>query len=476
MLALGLQADTFDARFQPVPGVAQVVRCRGQVQPTTGVLTYRLEVTALGREPLPYAQANIDVILDGRVVVRFKDLALQLVEKNPRLAPPVELERPAAIQPPLYDEAAIQQFTTGSIAACFGPEYAIYDQRRAPRNPNGDLQLISRVVTLDGRRGDLSPGASLVAEYDVPANPWFCRQNSYPTTPYSVLMEIALQPCGFLTSALGTTLSEPEQDFYFRNLDGSGHLLHDVDLRGRRITARAVLTASTAISGIIIQKFTFALALDGADFYVGDAAFGYFSAPVLANQAGLDGGRLTQPWHMAQGATGGAAIDLRGDAHPFFQARPNRPHERLAGGQLGLLDSALVLPQGGRHNAGYVYAEKQVDPASWFFPCHFYSDPVMPGSLGVEAIIEAVQAYALHCGLSRELHSPHFAPAVDQRTVWKYRGQIIPSAGIMSLEAHIKRIEQRGAQRVIVADASLRRDGLRIYEVHDLGVAMVESR
>jgi PfaB family protein len=474
MLALGLQSYTFDARFQPVPGVAQVVRCRGQVQPTTGVLTYRLEVTALGVEPRPYAHANIDVILDGRVVVRFRDLALQLVEKNPRLAPPTALERPAA-PPPRYDEAAIQQFTTGSIAACFGPEYAIYDERRAPRNPNGDLQLITRVVSLDGRRGDLSPGASLVAEYDVPANPWFCRQNSYPAAPYSVLMEIALQPCGFLTSALGTTLSDPGQDFYFRNLDGSGRLLREVDIRGRRITARASLTASTAISGIIIQKFDFALALDGADFYVGDAAFGYFSAAVLANQAGLDGGRLTDPWYATSGAAGGVSFDLQGGGHPLFRARPDRPHARLAGGQLGLIDCALVLPGGGLHGAGYVYAEKRVDPASWFFPCHFHSDPVMPGSLGVEAIIEAIQVYALHCGLDHELASPRLGPAAGQRTVWKYRGQILPSAGMMRLEAHITGVERRGGQIVVLADASLWRDRLRIYEVCQIGVAISES-
>ncbi|MBX0328786.1 PfaB family protein [Oscillochloris sp. ZM17-4] len=473
MLSLGLQTYTFDARFQPVPNVSQVVVCRGQVLPCTAVMTYRLEVTALGLEPQPYAYANIDVILDGRVVVRFRDLALQLTEKSPQVAPPLALERPAAAQPPRYDEAAIQQFTTGSIAACFGPEYAIYDRRRAPRNPNGDLQLISRVVSMEGRRGEIVPGASLVAEYDVPTNPWFCRNNSYPTTPYAVLMEIALQPCGFLTSALGTTLTDPEQDFYFRNLDGTGHLLREVDLRGRRITARASLTSSNAITGMIIQKFAFGLALDGEDFYVGDAAFGYFSAPVLANQTGLDAGRVKPAWHESAGATGGVQIDLRGDAHPLFRAQPGRVHERLAGGQFGLLDSAMVIAAGGQHGAGYIYAEKKVDPASWFFPCHFYSDPVMPGSLGVEAILEAMQVYALHSGLGRELRSPHFASPVGQRTIWKYRGQILPSAGLMRLEVHISRVERRDDQIIILADASLWRDQLRIYEVRDLGLALV---
>nr|WP_255603961.1 beta-hydroxydecanoyl-ACP dehydratase [Oscillochloris sp. ZM17-4] len=224
---------------------------------------------------------------------------------------------------------------------------------------------------------------------------------------------------------------------------------------------------------MIIQKFAFGLALDGEDFYVGDAAFGYFSAPVLANQTGLDAGRVKPAWHESAGATGGVQIDLRGDAHPLFRAQPGRVHERLAGGQFGLLDSAMVIAAGGQHGAGYIYAEKKVDPASWFFPCHFYSDPVMPGSLGVEAILEAMQVYALHSGLGRELRSPHFASPVGQRTIWKYRGQILPSAGLMRLEVHISRVERRDDQIIILADASLWRDQLRIYEVRDLGLALV---
>ncbi|NCC35602.1 MAG: beta-hydroxydecanoyl-ACP dehydratase, partial [Chloroflexia bacterium] len=218
MLFLGLQTYTFDARFQPVPEVAQVVRCRGQVTPITSTLIYRMEVTALGVEPEPYAYANIDVILEGRIVVRFKDLALKLVEKNPRLTPPRSAEHPAHNEPVAYNETHLQNFTTGSMVACFGPDYAIFEGRRTPRNPNGDLQLLSRIVQLEGQRGDLRDGASLIGEYDVPINPWFCHRNSYPSTPYAVLMEIALQPCGFLTTALGSTLSDPEQDFYFRNL------------------------------------------------------------------------------------------------------------------------------------------------------------------------------------------------------------------------------------------------------------------
>ena len=45
----------------------------------------------------------------------------------------------------------------------------------------------------------------------------------------------------------------------------------------------------------------------------------------------------------------------------------------------------------------------------------------------------------------------------------------------MRLEVHISRIERRDGQIVLRADASLWRDQLRIYEVRELGLAIVEG-
>ncbi len=98
---------------------------------------------------------------------------MQLVEKN---SPAQVTARKTA----LFDERHITEFATGSLAACFGPEYATYDTRRAPRTPNGDLQLISRVLSVDGTRGRVVAGSSLITEYDVPEHPWYCEQNAYP--------------------------------------------------------------------------------------------------------------------------------------------------------------------------------------------------------------------------------------------------------------------------------------------------------
>lgn len=475
MLFLGLQTQTFDARFQPLPNVPQVVRCRGQVTPTVGRLSYRMEITDLGLTPRPYAKANVDIILDGRTVVRFTTLAVQLSEKNPSVAPPTVASH-ASDRPVLYSAAQISEFATGSLTACFGDDYGVYDGRRAPRTPNTKLQLISRVIAVEGRRGSVVPRSTLTSEYDVPLSPWFCLENSYPTTPYSILMEVGLQPCGFLSAHLGSTLSDLEQDFYFRNLDGNGYLLAETDIRGTTISNHIVLRSSTTLEGVIIQSFDFALHLDGEVFFRGDATFGYFTSQALAKQIGLDAGRLTRPWYQQSDEEASLAVSPLGPiAKRLDHASAGRPHERLAGPQLNFLDRVLVLPKGGVFGQGYVYAERAVDPRDWFFACHFFMDPVMPGSLGIEAMLQALQIFTLETGLACSFRSPRFGQVSHHQTTWKYRGQIVPSTGTMAIEIHVSRVEHVDDQVIVVADGNLWRDGLRIYHVQQLALAVKEA-
>jgi 3-hydroxymyristoyl/3-hydroxydecanoyl-(acyl carrier protein) dehydratase len=477
MLLMGLQTQTFDARFQPIRGLPQVVRCRGQVTPRHRKLIYRLEITDIGMHPRPFARANVDIISEGKIVVNFKDLGLQLVEKDLTLSPPAARDHREITQSVqaaavvrradlVADEAQITAFALGSHADCFGPEYRVFERMRAPRTPNGPLQLISRVVEIQGRRHEFRPGTSLVSEYDVPEYPWFCIENNYPTTPYSILMELGLQPCGFLSAWLGSMLIFPDQELFFRNLDGSGHLRRSVDLRGKTVTNRVTLVSSTSIQGVVIQKFTYALECDGEIVYDGDAVFGYFTAAALTNQAGLDNGRSTAAWHEQEQATR-TLTRLRPEA--FLRAAPGRVHARLAGGRLGFLDEVWVGP-GGRYGAGYVFARRRINPEDWFYRSHFYEDPVMPGSLGIEAILEAMQAAALHSGLPNELANPHVVPLAPNRTVWKYRGQIVQATREMCLEVHLRPVQRADGRIVLLGDASLWKQDLRIYEVQGLGL------
>lgn len=389
-------------------------------------------------------------------------LRVQTAATAPHLSLPSQQGQKEA---PLFDRLALEEFASGSLVRCFGPAYAVFDGRRVPRIPNGDLLLFDRVLAIEGQRHQLNAPASIISACDVPAQAWYFQHNSHPHVPLSVLMEMALQPCGFLSAYLGTALSAPEQDFLFRNLDGSAILLADLDLRGQTVINHARLLSTVRGAGTIIQSFSFGLSCNGVDFYRGQSVFGYFPVAVMERQAGLEEQRSPVRIHDL-GVRPRQEWDLPDQ---------ERPHYRLPAGQLNFLDEIQAAPSGGKYGLGMVYARKLVNPRDWFYACHFYQDPVMPGSLGVEAIQQSLQAYCLAGGLGRGFASPHFGLLTGQDMEWKYRGQITPRHHEMEIEVQMKDVQSAPERITLLAEASLWADGKRIYEVSNIGLEIQEG-
>jgi len=485
MLYLGLQRLVKDARYQPVFDLPQKVRCRKQVTPTKDTkLVYKLEIKEIGLIPNPYVIGDLEIISDGIVTVHFENLGLQLREKdNPKY-----LEQTAGVEisprsaGALMNEKDITTFALDDLSKCFGPEFAVYDGRTVSRQPNTDLQVISRILKIDGERHFFKKPSTCYAEYDVPADAWYYEQNSAVTMPYSVLMEIALQPCGLLGAYLGSTLKFPDKNLYFRNLDGDGEMFDlptGTDFRGKTITNKAVLASSVALGGTILQNYTFECAVDGHVFYKGKSSFGFFPGEALASQVGLDNGKDFPAWYVSEGLTALDYMQIKLDSlygkMKLFKAPADKPHYKLAGDQLLLLDKLIIAKDKGQHGKGYIHATKYVNTYDWFFTCHFYQDPVMPGSLGVEAILQAMQTFALQQDLGKDFVSPKFVQLKNHKTVWKYRGQILWKPAEMNCEVHIKAIEKRGDQLAIIGDAYLWNGKMRIYQVTDLALGIEEG-
>ena len=49
-----------------------------------------------------------------------------------------------------------------------------------------------------------------------------------------------------------------------------------------------------------------------------------------------------------------------------------------------------ITENGGSYNKGYIEAELDIKKNLWFFDCHFKTDPVMPGCLGLDAMWQLV--------------------------------------------------------------------------------------
>lgn len=519
MLYLGMHTLTKKGRFQPLKQLTQKVRCRGQVIPQSGQLTYRMEITDIGFSPEPFAKANVDILLNGKVVVDFRDLGVVLKEEEvcrrylghqhllstkndranmnaPLMTKVSDLESqsnkgvipfkhvPAPLMPDYpnrqpntlpFTPYHLFEFATGNIEKCFGDDFSVYRHRICPRTPCGDLQLTTRVIDIQGTRVELNAGASCIAEYEVPADAWYFKHNNHPSKmPYAILMEISLQPNGFISGYMGTTLPFVDEDLFFRNLDGKGCLLCDIDLRGKTIQNCSTLISTVVAGANIIQRFTFELSCENVVFYQGEAAFGYFNEEALTHQLGLDKGEITQAWHYQAQIKPDHQINLLDKNSRYFCGSNSQPYFKLAGGQLNFIDQVDIVEHGGIQGLGYAFAKRTIDPSDWFFQCHFHQDPVMPGSLGVEAIIELMQVYAINQHLGDDFINPklnHILSDIE----WKYRGQINPLNTHMSVDVHITAIQDEVGKKIIIGDANLSKDGLRIYEVKNIAICIEEA-
>jgi 3-hydroxyacyl-[acyl-carrier protein] dehydratase/trans-2-decenoyl-[acyl-carrier protein] isomerase len=130
-----------------------------------------------------------------------------------------------------------------------------------------------------------------------------------------------------------------------------------------------------------------------------------------------------------------------------------------------MLDRVLEITA--KKNRGRIVAERDVHVDDWFFQCHFISDPVQPGCLGLDGIWQLLGFYcnwrgglgsgrALGCG------------EVD------FFGQIRPYDHVIRYEVDVRRFADLPASgsSMVVGDASLLVDGEEIYRVSKARVGL----
>ena len=122
---------------------------------------------------------------------------------------------------------------------------------------------------------------------------------------------------------------------------------------------------------------------------------------------------------------------------------------------------------GGEHGKGEMVAELDVRPDLWFFACHFETDPVMPGCLGLDALWQMLGFFLGWTG------APGRGRALSVGEV-KFTGQVLPTAQRVVYRLDIRRVINR--QVVLgIANGSISVDGRPIYGATDLRVGLFTS-
>lgn len=391
---------------------------------------------------------------------------LEVIASGVGISPPVTTEVTNRL--PLINKSQLREFGTGSIARCFGPAYAILDQRKSPRIPNGDLLMIDRVMKISAQRGHFDSPASIITEFDIPGDAWFIKENEYPGLPLGVLLEIALQPCGILSAYIGTSLMLPAEVNLFRNLDGKIRFVTLHQLTGKTVCTHAELLSSVSAGGMNIQNYSFELSCNGITIANGESSFGYFNPAVMDKQTGLDMAEKMQPHSGSL-----PSLDGLRDKHiiplPEKSNTFSKPH-------LDMLDRLEFDDKRGKFGLGIIKGEKKLDGREWFYENHFFQDPVMPGSLGLETIIQGLWAYLKNSHITAMTQNPAILFSHKEPLSWKYRGQVIPANEMIYFEAHIKEKTILDRRLNLTCDADFWVDGIRIYAFQEISLDMEEGK
>ncbi len=482
LLRLGWIVENDGSAFEPIAGIASRLKCRGQVLATTRTVTYEVSLKEIGYRPEPYVLVDALMYADGKAIVEITDMSLQLTGATRSSLESVHRghhdEREGFIglskqmhhaerdaygrsievpKPAIYDYERILAFAIGNPSDAFGERYRVFDKQRfIARLPGPPYQFLDRITEVNAEPWVMAAGGVIEAQYDVPADAWYFAADRQEVMPFAVLLEVALQPCGWLAAYIGSALTSPV-DLSFRNLGGSAIQYRQVPRDIGILTTTVRITKAAKSGGMIIQDFEFDVKNKGETVYRGTTNFGFFSKASLAQQVGV---REAKPYEPDDGER----ARRRNFAYPSTPPYPQQIAETTR-----MLDAVdLFVPDGGPAGLGYITGTKMVDPAEWFFKAHFYLDPVCPGSLGLESFLQLLKVVAVErWGASAEC-SFDVISATPHR--WIYRGQVIPTNKRVTVQATVTAIDD--TERTIRADGFLLVDGLVIYQMNDFTLRM----
>lgn len=125
-----------------------------------------------------------------------------------------------------------------------------------------------------------------------------------------------------------------------------------------------------------------------------------------------------------------------------------------------------ISMDGGSFRRGHIVGELDITPGLWFFSCYFPGDPVMPGSLGLDAMWQMIGYWLGWSG------SPGKGRAIGVGDV-KFTGHITPDVRRVRYEVEMRQV-RRGKLVLGIADGRVLADERCVFVASEMRVGLTK--
>lgn len=472
MAAMGFTIPRDGWRFEPVPGQLARFLCRGQVVPDAPHdLEYEIFIEEIIDGPIPEVYAALLCKSDDFKVFGCRRFGLRLVPDFPLTTKqeflkddPIRFVGPEGSDV-RGDYEAMLSCAWGRPSDAFGKMFTKYDgPTKCPRLPGPPYHFVTSVVSVDVAPGSAPNEGTLVSTFDVEPDAWYFEEGQ-GYMPFAVIVEALLQPCGWFASYCNF-FADTEGDVAFRNLDGEKCILHrEITPDMGTLTLTTKLTRFAKAGGTSIVFFDVVCENDDGPVMTLTTDFGFFSPLILEDQRGLP---MTDEMRARRDAESPVPEISLLDGGGELAHLPG-----MASGNMRMLDKVTGFwEDGGEAGLGSIRTWQAIHYDAWYFKAHFYEDPVQPGSLGLEALVQSARALVHMKGWLDGIESPVWEhPVVGFPLAWKYRGQVVPKRDEVITEVEARKVDIIEGESVTVEIFGTQWvDGLRIYEVPSFAI------
>ena len=475
LTGLGYTLDKDGWQFEPVPEEKYLLRCRGQVLPTSADVVCELFVEEVTDGPYPTIYADLLGTVDGLKAFHCRRMGLRLVPDWPLSTAedqviPDRADRPVAeVDGFKFGSRSLFACAWGKPSEAFGKAFTRFDgTRRLPRLPGPPYLFMSRVTHVEGavrrvregrrrRSGIRHLADGLVLRRQRRAHDAVRRAARGRASAVWLAHRIQRRAT---RERHGPCVPQPRGNRHAARRAASGLGI---------LRTHTQCTSVVTTPGMFLESFKGTCYIGDVPVYEFTTKFGHFSPEALATQVGLPTSDEDRQW-----------VDAASDQQVDLVSRPARYCEgslRLPDTRLLMLDRVTgIWPEAGKAGLGRLRAEKDVNASEWFFKAHFFQDPVQPGSLGIEALIQLLQFHMLERDMGAGMSAPRFEPiAIGRPMSWKYRGQVVPRNKTILTEIEITEVGRDDRGVFAVANGWLWVDGLRVYSVEHMAMRIVEG-